>query len=843
MGATNLLCHLKFEVIDRDRKIPDASGQGNDGTAVGPPKIVPDARFGSCLALEDPSQYVELAPACIPAQGAFTMSFWTRGLDAKAGWYFFLDTRNAAKSPLLRIELPGGPNGAGSGSTAEWRHWAFVCADRARPIQIYRNGATPPASQPLPQPQPPPTGTAAEARFGATFDGQHCKGQFACLRIYNKALDSAEIAEDMEDDQTALASFRQSYPIDFALRNQDEQRVLYIAEGNAGHPMYLELTNATDANLNLKKPEGVAAPPEKFHFALKFRPGILSPSVIKAGTTMIETALPETLKASDWAVALRDKADGVFLYLLAKQGWKLPPKESLRLTLPEFSADAGGGARSTLLELDFRDITLGDQVETLSGVRTSHLSVLHSSGQRRVPLHVGFVGAGDILNDGETRNPLELRITNTDPVADLTFEPGLGDGAKFKITWDVDDDWALAKHDEFASVEPESPWTKTLHSEGDAPLWTLTPASKVTLAPREAITVKMEIVSSLPAGQANLYVRYENVRISNVSGDWDGGTVVPVTKSPIMLAKDNTVGIGTAPENAKLHIDGSLRIDNGAITLGQNSFISGNLRVDKGAIQLDGNSFSASITTVHPTGQVSIIDKGLTIKADGDGALAVGNDNLLKWKKGNVIISADLHTTAHHFAAEASIDRLKIGKSAFQAGIDFKAETDKANFKENYKWGWYNPVPTALKIVADVAGVLAVADDDVLEWHKGGVMIKGDLYAYNKFFRIAHPTIPGNDLIHACLEGPESAVYYRGRGRLREGRATVRLPEYFEALTRPEGRTVTLTAIGREPFLLSYEDVAQGAFRVHGTKPDGEFSWEIKAVRADVDRLEAEVPH
>lgn len=50
-----------------------------------------------------------------------------------------------------------------------------------------------------------------------------------------------------------------------------------------------------------------------------------------------------------------------------------------------------------------------------------------------------------------------------------------------------------------------------------------------------------------------------------------------------------------------------------------------------------------------------------------------------------------------------------------------------------------------------------------------------------------------------------------------------------------------LTAKGREPYLLSYEDIEGGTFRVYGTRPDGAFAWEIKAVRADVGPLEVEV--
>jgi hypothetical protein len=116
-----------------------------------------------------------------------------------------------------------------------------------------------------------------------------------------------------------------------------------------------------------------------------------------------------------------------------------------------------------------------------------------------------------------------------------------------------------------------------------------------------------------------------------------------------------------------------------------------------------------------------------------------------------------------------------------------------------------------------------------------------NISATKKDFVIEHPLNPGSQLRHSCLEGPEVGVYYRGAGRLENGEATVVLPDYFEALTRKDGRTVHLTAIGREPFLLSYEAVKDGQFKAYGTRPDGAFSWQVTAVRADVAALEVEV--
>jgi hypothetical protein len=119
--------------------------------------------------------------------------------------------------------------------------------------------------------------------------------------------------------------------------------------------------------------------------------------------------------------------------------------------------------------------------------------------------------------------------------------------------------------------------------------------------------------------------------------------------------------------------------------------------------------------------------------------------------------------------------------------------------------------------------------------------VTGSIAATTKNFRIPHPLKAGLDLVHASLEGPENGVYYRGTARLRDGRARVRLPDYFEALTRPDGRTVQLTARGSEPFALSHGGVADGAFEVFGGRADGEFDWEVRAARADVPALDTEV--
>lgn len=62
-----------------------------------------------------------------------------------------------------------------------------------------------------------------------------------------------------------------------------------------------------------------------------------------------------------------------------------------------------------------------------------------------------------------------------------------------------------------------------------------------------------------------------------------------------------------------------------------------------------------------------------------------------------------------------------------------------------------------------------------------------------KPFNIPHPTKEGKRLVHACLEGPENGVYFRGTMK---DSNVINLPDYWEGLVDPETITVHLTPMG-----------------------------------------------
>lgn len=124
--------------------------------------------------------------------------------------------------------------------------------------------------------------------------------------------------------------------------------------------------------------------------------------------------------------------------------------------------------------------------------------------------------------------------------------------------------------------------------------------------------------------------------------------------------------------------------------------------------------------------------------------------------------------------------------------------------------------------------------------------VSGQLYTSGKSFVINNPLDYDKYLVHACIEGPELAVFYRGESKLINGEVEIKLPEYFESLTHETNRTVQLTPISNEngkTDLLSSSKVIDGKFKVKSileVNLEQEFYWEVKAERKDVDIFEVE---
>ena len=102
-----------------------------------------------------------------------------------------------------------------------------------------------------------------------------------------------------------------------------------------------------------------------------------------------------------------------------------------------------------------------------------------------------------------------------------------------------------------------------------------------------------------------------------------------------------------------------------------------------------------------------------------------------------------------------------------------------------------------------------------------------------KAFDIPHPSKEGYRLRHICVEGPESAVYYRGR----TNKNTIPLPLYWKDLIDPTSLTVTLTPIGaHQNIIVKRWDAENIYLQNQGALPINCF-FHVFAQRIDIERL------
>ena len=103
-----------------------------------------------------------------------------------------------------------------------------------------------------------------------------------------------------------------------------------------------------------------------------------------------------------------------------------------------------------------------------------------------------------------------------------------------------------------------------------------------------------------------------------------------------------------------------------------------------------------------------------------------------------------------------------------------------------------------------------------------------------KTFIIQHPTNTDKYLVHACLEGPEAGVYYRGTGEINDGKSVdIELPDYACKIACQF--TVYITGIYDGETINNYNCslVDENRFTVYGR--GGQFNWLAIGKRVEID--------
>ena len=103
----------------------------------------------------------------------------------------------------------------------------------------------------------------------------------------------------------------------------------------------------------------------------------------------------------------------------------------------------------------------------------------------------------------------------------------------------------------------------------------------------------------------------------------------------------------------------------------------------------------------------------------------------------------------------------------------------------------------------------------------------------SKTFVIDHPIEHNKYLVHACLEGPESGVYYRGEGEITNNEnVTIFLPNYVDKIAN--NLTIQITPIhdGKRKYY-DVSRVVNNSFTVWGE--NGTFFWIVYGKRQAIN--------
>ncbi len=264
------------------------------------------------------------------------------------------------------------------------------------------------------------------------------------------------------------------------------------------------------------------------------------------------------------------------------------------------------------------------------------------------------------------------------------------------------------------------------------------------------------------------------------------------------------------------------------------------------------------------------------IGSNGNNALTVGSSSIIVSggiTAGGTIsttggLVGDVFTTGVSYGSYGSISikgagnntYIGIANSNYACAVMWN-NTIFGHYRNNSTWNFYfesgNMYATSVNLSG---GISAVGNVDIQNRYRGTApnsgayiqMRSGNATSWNwdgtyrcivdstlvKNFTIQHPNKPDNWLVHACAEGATADVFYRGEAQLKAGICVVTLPDYFEALTDLEGRSVMLTPIADENGMvanLAAYRIENGQFLVEQIGgyhvPDQRFWWRVDAVR------------
>lgn len=164
-------------------------------------------------------------------------------------------------------------------------------------------------------------------------------------------------------------------------------------------------------------------------------------------------------------------------------------------------------------------------------------------------------------------------------------------------------------------------------------------------------------------------------------------------------------------------------------------------------------------------------------------------------------------------------------------GVNIKSSTNVGSALNVFNSVIVDKTCTAARFIGDITSTIGI-NPQIAEG------IARAMVSPPKGFDMHHPTKPGWRLTHICIEGPEAAVYYRGK---LEGSNFIELPDYWKGLVDVETITVQLTPIGSYQEL--YYEISDWGTKIKVLNNAGgavNCSYVVFGERKDVDKIVVE---
>nr|VFJ49708.1 MAG: Concanavalin A-like lectin/glucanases superfamily protein [Candidatus Kentron sp. FW] len=210
--------------------------------------------------------------------------------------------------------------------------------------------------------------------------------KIARFKCYPRVLSEQEVLADYYTEvPTAIESFVEQYPVDFAIANlpdsewknyPDNKLFIVDAVGKTRVRQKIRLTNVSGRDITLNATENASAAANNFHFAVRFR-----------NATFSEPAIyPEFAPQDGWSIRnpSQNPDDGSWsIHILSLVERTLSVGEHLEFPFEYTTADGALGARGTQVVMSYRNLQY-DSPNPILGIRNKQVDIINLSSSNEV---------------------------------------------------------------------------------------------------------------------------------------------------------------------------------------------------------------------------------------------------------------------------------------------------------------------------------------------------------------------------------------------------------------------------------------------------------------------------